>query len=79
MSAEVGSIPVLRQLNSHPNMVIAHSSHQYTKEHANLKNIADIVALPQYVVTNEIVEAIESPHTKLIQTVGVPHNLSPSA
>lgn len=76
IAAEVESINVLKELGPQENLVISHSSHQYTKDHANLKNIADIVALPRYVVTPEILLTIESPTTVLVQTVGVPHNLS---
>jgi hypothetical protein len=79
IAAEADSIDVLteiKRLNPHPNMVISHSSHQYTKNHAKLKDVANIVALPQYVVTDEILKEIESSHTKLIQTAGVPHNVS---
>lgn len=77
LAAEVGSIEALSQLKPQKNIVIAHSSHQFTKDHANLKGIADIVALPQYVVTPDVLNTIESPHTTLVQTAGVPHNLSP--
>ena len=77
VAAELESIGILKRLKPQPNRVIAHSSHQYTKDHASLKGVADIVALPQYVVTDEVLSAIESPpHTILIQTAGVPHNLS---
>jgi hypothetical protein len=79
LAAEVGGIDVLSQLKPQKNIVIAHSSHQFTKEHSNLKDAVDIVALPQYVVTGEVLKAIESPDTTLIQTAGVPHNLSPKA
>lgn len=77
LAAEVGSMDILKQLKLQSNIVMAHSSHQYTKNHASLKDIADIVALPQYVVTDEVHKAIESPHTILISTTGVPHNVSP--
>lgn len=77
VAAEVESIGIIKQFKPQPNIVIAHSSHQYTKDHAGLKGVADIVALPQYVVTDEVREAIESPpHTILVQTAGVAHNLS---
>ncbi|MDF3033930.1 MAG: hypothetical protein K0R76_884 [Alphaproteobacteria bacterium] len=77
IAAEAGSIAVLTQLKPRPNIVIVHSSHQYTKDHASLRNVADVVALPQYVITREILEALQSPYTVLVQTAGVPHNLSP--
>lgn len=79
LAAEVASIDILRQLKLHKNIVIAHSSHQFTKDHAALKDVADIVALPKYVVTDEILKAIENPQTTLIQTAGVAHNLSPKS
>jgi len=79
LAAEVAGIDVLRQLKPQKNVLITHSSHQFTKDHARLKDVADIVALPEYAVTAEVLKAIESPHTTLIQTAGVPHNLSPAA
>jgi len=79
LAAEVTGIDVLRQLKPQKNVIIAHSSHQFTKDHARLKDVADIVALPEYAVTAEVLKAIESPYTTLIQTAGVPHNLSPAA
>ncbi|MGV8949201.1 MAG: hypothetical protein ACOH2E_07570 [Candidatus Paracaedibacter sp.] len=76
LAAEVASINILRQLKPQNNIVIAHSSHQFTKDHATLKDVADIVALPQSVVTDEISKIFEGPQTTLIQTAGVAHNLS---
>lgn len=78
VAAGVGGVDIIRQIKPQKNIVIAHSSHQFTKNHANLKDIADIVALPQYVVTDEVHGAIESSYTTLIQTTGVSHNLSPA-
>ena len=79
VAAEVTSIDVLRQIKPQKNIVIAHSSHQFTQDHASLKDVADIVALPRYIVTSEVSKVIESPQTTLIQTAGVPHNLSPKS
>lgn len=59
-------------------MAMAHSSHQYTKDHGKLRNVVDIVALPKHAVSPETLEAIQSPHTRVIQTAGVAHNLSPA-
>jgi hypothetical protein len=77
LAAGVESIEVLKLLEPQSNVVIAHTSHQYTKEHSSLKEVADVVALPRSVVTPEIVSSLESPNTTLVQTSGVPHNLSP--
>lgn len=71
-------IAFLADLGQQPNMAMAHSSHQYTKDHGKLRNVADIVALPKHAVSPETLEAIQSPHTRVIQTAGVAHNLSPA-
>lgn len=76
IAAEVESINILRELGAQNNLVISHSSHQWTKDHARLKDVADVVALPRYVVSAEAKDSIESPHTMLVQMTGVPHNLS---
>ncbi len=70
-------IAFLAQLGRKPNVVTAHSSHQYTKDHGKLKNIATLVALPKHAVTPEILETIQGSYTTVIQTPGVSHNLSP--
>lgn len=57
VAAEAQSIDVLKQLTPQENLVISHSSHQYTKDHARLRDVADIVALPRYVVTPDILGA----------------------
>jgi len=77
LTAEVESIAVLKDLKPQHNVVIAHSCHQFTPDHAQLKDIADIVVLPKHVVTPDIQNNLESGHTKLIQTVGVPHSYTP--
>lgn len=76
IAAEVSSIGVLKNLKPQVNIVITHSSHQFSSDHSVLKDVADIVALPQYVVRPEVAKAIASPYTLLVQTAGVPHNLS---
>lgn len=76
IAAEVGGIDVLCHMKAQKNIVVAHLSHQYTKDHADLKDVADIVALPRYVVTNEISKIIEGSRAVLIQTPGVSHDLS---
>lgn len=83
LAAEVDSIQPLKnlkdkvaQINPHPLVIVSHSSHQYTQNHAQLKDVADIVALPESVVTEEIRQALTSPNTTLISLRGVPHNIS---
>ena len=78
VAAEVESIDVLEHLKPQSNLVISHSSHQYTKKHAKLNGIADFVALPKYLLTNNIIEIFEGLTTQIIQIAGVPHNLSKS-
>jgi mitochondrial fission protein ELM1 len=76
IAAGVETIDIIKELMPQDNLVISHSSHQYTKEHGLLRNVADIVALPRYVVTPDIQDDIETQQTTLVQTTGVPHNLS---
>jgi len=69
-------IALLEHLGAQPNMVLAHSSHQWTEDHNRLKGVADIVSLPRHDITPENLGSLESPYTRVIQTAGVAHNLS---
>jgi len=69
-------IALLAQLGPQPNMVLVHSSHQWTGDHKKLKDVANIVALPKHAVTPGNLESLQTPYTTIVQTDGVSHNLS---
>lgn len=76
IAAGDGTISVLKQLKPQPHSLIVHSSHQYTSAHAGLNGVVDIVALPEFMVTDSAREAFPGSTTTLLLTPGVAHNLS---
>lgn len=55
------------------------ASHQLFKELQVSAQCLDIIALPTHVVTEEIIQLLKNTNTKLIQTVGVAHNVIPES
>lgn len=79
VAAGEGAIPVLQQLSPQDHIVIAYSSHQYTPGQASLKDVVDAIVLPTHVVTPEIKNTFADGRATLVETIGVPHQLSPEA
>jgi hypothetical protein len=75
LAAEAHSLPVITALKPQENIVIAFSSHQFNEGYQKLKDIADIIALPQHTLSPQDIKALSSDSTTVVQTVGVAHNL----
>ena len=81
-SGEYGA-QVIAQLPEHENLITCHSSHQYAPSHPMLFGKAKIVALPTHAVDNVLrasyahsPTALVQTTTRLVQTIGVAHNLT---
>jgi len=68
-------IKIVPHIKQKTNICVCYLSHQATHDLKSLVNCVDMVALPSHAISKKLQSFIESSKTKLVQTVGVAHNL----
>jgi hypothetical protein len=59
-----------------PNATYVHTNHMVLPEHASLLTEAQFIALPKHAISEVFLEEANGKTVKIIQTVGVPHNVT---